>query len=43
MDRQPSPSRSPRLLALSNNGVDRVVTALALLATLGIILLAPLG
>jgi hypothetical protein len=42
MDSQPSPSRS-RLLALSNAGVDRVVTALALLATLGIILLAPLG
>jgi hypothetical protein len=43
MDSQPSPSRSSRLLALSNAGVDRVVTALALLATLGIILLAPLG
>jgi hypothetical protein len=43
MDRQPPTPRSSRTAALSESGMDRLVTALALLATLGIILLAPLG
>lgn len=43
MERQPETPRSSRIAALGESGVDRIVTALALLATLGIILLAPLG